>query len=95
LSQGLDTATGQDLLERDPTDILYREIRREGRVVAVLRGTAAGGEVTVQTRVFPQGHAPGDRFSVDRPFTFTTADRAHAFVDEATVAFEYLGCAVS
>jgi hypothetical protein len=80
--------------EPAPTPALFQhDVRREGRVVASLRGVRTADGVTVETEVYPLTHAVGDA-PIPRPFSFATADQARRFVDEALVAFEYLGCAV-
>ena len=70
------------------------EARKEGRVVALLRGLAgANGSVTVETEVYPvTGHALSEPQA--RPFTFPAKEQARHFVDEALLALEYLGCTI-
>jgi hypothetical protein len=74
------------------TDVLYSEVRREGKVVAVFRGVPADSGITVETRVFPVNTRDGE--CIDRPFPFPSAEHAQAFVDESLAALEYLGCTV-
>jgi hypothetical protein len=81
--------------EHLPTDLLYREVRREGKIVALFRGIATDAGVTVETRIFPVDAVPGNGQHVDRPFPFSTLDQARMFVDDSTVALEYLGCAAT
>ncbi len=75
-------------------EIFRYEARREGRAVAVLRGVDVGGEVTVETEVFPVTQSP-DTESVRRPFTFHSRDHARRFADDALTALEYLNCVVA
>jgi hypothetical protein len=82
-------------LERDPTDLLYREVRRDGQVVALFRGLPSDAGVTVETRVFPVDAPPGSGQHVDRPFPFSTLEQARNFVDDSIVALEYLGCSAT
>jgi hypothetical protein len=84
----------QNQHEHLPTDLLYREVRREGKVVASFRGIVTDAGVTVETRVFPVA-APGEGKPVDRPFPFSTLHQAQVFVDDSIVALEYLGCATT
>ena len=80
------------------TDELFAyegQARREGRTVAVLRGTAGdNGSVVVETEIFPVT-APANSDPQMRPFTFPTRDQAIRFVDEALLALEYLGCVLA
>jgi len=78
----------------DAPTLFQHEIRRDGRMVAVLcaRSTAAG--VTVESEVYPLNQPPGTG-AVSRPFVFTTLDQARRFADEALQAFEYLNCSIS
>ena len=78
----------------DASTLFQHEIRRDGRMVAVLcaRSTATG--VTVESEVYPLNQPPGTG-AVTRPFVFTTLDQARRFADEALQAFEYLNCSVS
>jgi len=70
------------------------EVRRDGRVVATLKGQQTATGTIVETAVFPVT-APHDDPGLTRPFTFGSADHARRFADEALVVFEYLNCTVS
>jgi len=72
---------------------LVREATRAGRRVALLRCyDAADGATVVEAEVVPQnGGTPIRR----GPYRFPTAHDAFRFVQEATLALQYLGCAVS
>ncbi len=74
--------------------LFEHEIRRDGRVVAVLRGHQTSAGVTVDSEVYPLTQPTGGD-PVTRPFAFTTLDQAYRFTDEALVAFEFLNCTVS
>jgi len=75
-------------------EIFRYEARRDGRPVAVLRGVDAGGEVTVETEVFPVTQK-ADGEVVRRPFVFHSRDHARKFADDALTALEYLNCVVA
>jgi hypothetical protein len=74
--------------------LFQHEIRRDGRIVAILRGHTTPAGVTVDSEVYPLSQPAGGD-PVLRPFIFTTLDQAHRFADEALVAFEYLNCTVA
>jgi hypothetical protein len=74
--------------------LFEHEIRRDGRVVVVLRARQTSLGVTVDSEVYPLTQPAGGD-PVTRPFDFTTLDQAHRFADEALVAFEYLNCNIS
>lgn len=69
-------------------------LRREGRIVATIRGVRAGAGITVVTEVHPSSAAPGSE-PLSRPFPFPTLEHARRFADEALIAFEYLNCTVT
>jgi len=69
-------------------------LRRDGRIVASLRGVQTGAGVTVETEVHPTSAPPGSEPLV-RPFPFSTVEHARRFAEEALVAFEYLNCSVA
>jgi hypothetical protein len=69
------------------------ELRREGRPVALLRGTAAEGVVTVETSIYSVNAGPSDP-PMERPFRFTSPEAAQRFADETVLALEYLDCDV-
>ena len=70
------------------------EVRRDGRVVATLRGQQSAAGTTVETEVFPVTSTPGEP-GMTRPFAFASTEHARRFADEALVAFEYLNCTVT
>ena len=80
---------------RPPRKLFAYEARKEGRTVAVLRGTAGdNGSVVVETEIFPVT-APANSDPQTRPFSFPTRDQAMRFVDETLLALEYLGCVLA
>ena len=95
MSRAAKPGSEQNRSQRSPTDLL-REVRREGKVIALFRGIVSDNGVTVETRIFPvKAVPPGDDGHVDRPFPFSTLDQARRFVDDSIVALEYLGCTVT
>ena len=74
--------------------LFQHEIRRDGRVVALLSARSTSTGVTVESEVYPLNQPPGTG-AVTRPFTFTTLDQARRFADEALLTFEYLNCSIS
>ncbi len=75
-------------------ELFSHEVRRDGRVVVVLRGVDSGnGGVTVDAEVHPLHSAGGD--PQHRPFAFPSRDRATDFVDDALDALQYLGCTLA
>ena len=91
LSPGSLRAPGSD----DPDESLFaHEARRNGAVVASLRGTwRPDGGVIVEASVIPIGHTPDS--AITRPFAFASAEQASRFVDEALLALEYLDCEIT
>ena len=77
------------------TGILHREVRRDGKVIAQFSGVKSETGITVETRIFPATGTRSEDDAINRPFTFTATEHARAFVDEALVALEYLGCTVT
>ena len=70
------------------------EVRRDGRVVATLKGQQSAEGTTVETEVFPTTAAAGaPRFT--RPFSFASTEHARRFADEALMVFEYLNCSIT
>lgn len=86
---------GPDSARADTGRSLFAyEVRRDGRVVATLKGHQTATGTTVETAVYPVT-APHDDPALTRPFAFGSADHARRFADEALVVFEYLNCTVS
>ncbi len=77
---------------KDGTLFTY-DVRRDGRPLASLRGVAVDGGVTVETDIHPAGRPPGES-SVQRPFTFASAEAAQRFADECVMALEFLDCEI-
>jgi len=74
-------------------ELFRHEIRHEARPLVVLRAVASTGAVVVEATVHPVGAGMDDE-PMRRPFPFASELQATRFVDEALVAFEYLGCLI-
>jgi len=87
---------GDAVARKAPAQELFtHEARREGRTVAVLRGTAGdNGSVVVETEIFPVT-APANSDPQTRKLTFATREQARRFADETILALEYLGCVLA
>jgi hypothetical protein len=72
---------------------LVREVTREGRMIARLRcyDDGYGGSVVDAEVLPPEATVPVRR----GPYRFASAPEAFRFVQEALLALQYLGCAVS
>jgi hypothetical protein len=72
-----------------------RHARKDGRQLAVMR-TADGNEggVIVECEVYPANTLMIEPLTLG-PYTFGSHEEAQAFVEEATIALEYLGCEIS
>jgi hypothetical protein len=66
---------------------LLREAVKDGRRVAILRCYDAQGSTVVELEA--------QRTGARRFYRFATAPEAFRFVQEAVLALQYLGCAVS
>ena len=71
---------------------LVREASRDGHRVALLRCyDGMDGTTVVEAEVSANGNEPVKR----GPYRFATAPEAFRFVQEATLALQYLGCTVT
>jgi hypothetical protein len=70
-------------------ELFIHEARKDGRLVAILRGIDRGETCMVEAAVYPSGSTqlvrPG-------PYMFRSREEAGAFVTEAIAALTYLGC---
>ena len=75
-------------------DNFSRTARKEGKQVATLRRLMLGSQFIVESDVYPVGTM---RIEPVRPgpYIFGSREEAAAFIDETTLALEYLGCEVS
>jgi hypothetical protein len=87
---------GDAVARKAPTqEIFAYEARREGRTVAVLRGTASeNGSVVVETEIFPVT-APANSDPQTREHRFSTREQARRFAEETVLTLEYLGCVLA
>jgi hypothetical protein len=94
VSPARDNAPAEPQSDDEARPLFQHEVRRDGRIVAILRGHTTSTGVTVDSEVYPLSQPAGGD-PVLRPFVFTTLDQAHRFADEALVAFEYLNCTIA
>ena len=85
--------------EQAPADnggrsLFHHEVRYAGRPVVVLEGMPTAGGVTVEATVYPVNDAPGAP-PTTHPFSFSTAEQARRFTEDALVSLEYLDCTVA
>ena len=75
-------------------DNFTRTARKEGKQVATLRRLTLGTQFIVESDVYPVGTM---RIEPVRPgpYVFGSREEAAAFIEETTLALEYLGCEVS
>ena len=75
-------------------DNFTRTARKEGKQVATLRRLMLGSQFIVESDVYPVGTM---RIEPVRPgpYIFGSREEAAAFIEETTLALEYLGCEVS
>ena len=75
-------------------DNFSRTARKEGKQVATLRRLMLGSQFIVESDVYPVGTT---RIEPVRPgpYIFGSREEAAAFIEETTLALEYLGCEVS
>jgi hypothetical protein len=71
-----------------------RTARKDGRQVATLRRLALGNQFIVESDVYPVGTMRVEPMRPG-PYVFATREEASAFIDETTLALEYLGCEIS
>ena len=82
-------------MQETAIEAFRRRARTEnGRELVSLRGIRLGDRWVVECEVWPQDEA--DEAPVfPGPYVFPTERAARSFVDEATLALEYLGCEIS
>ena len=75
-------------------DNFTRTARKEGKQVATLRRLTLGTQFIVESDVYPVGTM---RIEPVRPgpYVFGSREEAAAFIEETTLALEYLGCEIS
>ena len=76
-----------------PTELFHHELRRDGKIVALLRGIPGeNGAVTVEAEVHPVTLLSAE--PQRQAFAFTSREQASRFVEGALDALQYLGCSV-
>jgi len=75
-------------------DDFTKTARKDGRQVATLRRLALGTQFIVESDVYPVGTMRVEPVRPG-PYVFGTRDEASAFIEETTLALEYLGCEIS
>jgi len=84
------------VLERKPSsgrELFVRQARKDGRLVAILKGVDYGDSCVVEAEVYPVGTRSSTP-AQPGPYTFADSNQATAFVTEAVDALMYLGCDV-
>ncbi len=75
-------------------DDFTRTARKDGRQVATLRRLALGNQFIVESDVYPVGTMRVEPVRPG-PYVFGTRNEASAFIEETTLALEYLGCEIT
>ena len=75
-------------------ELFALEARRGSEPVVTLRVLAQGPDYVVECDVRPDDARPNERRAAG-PYVFATEREARAFVDDATTAFQYLGCEIA
>ena len=75
-------------------DDFTRTARKDGRLVATLRRLMLGNQFIVESDVYPVGTMRIDPVRPG-PYLFGSREEASAFIDETTLALEYLGCEIT
>ena len=75
-------------------DDYTRTARKDGRQVVTLRRLILGNQFIVESDVYPVGTMRVEPVRPG-PYLFGSRDEASAFIEETTLALEYLGCEIS
>jgi hypothetical protein len=75
-------------------DNFTRTARKDGRNVVTLRRLQLGNQFIVESDVYPVGTMRVEPVRPG-PYVFGTREEASAFIEETTLALEYLGCELS
>ena len=75
-------------------DEFTRTARKDGRLIATLRRLMLGNQFIVESDVYPVGTMRVEPVRPG-PYLFGSREEASAFIDETTLALEYLGCEIS
>jgi hypothetical protein len=71
-----------------------RTAKKEGRQVATLRRLSLGSQFIVESDVYPVGTMRVEPMRPG-PYVFGTREEANAFIEQTTLALEYLGCDIA
>jgi hypothetical protein len=75
-------------------DAFTRTASKDGRQVVTLRRLMLGNQFIVESDVYPVGTMRIDPVRPG-PYVFGSRGEASAFIEETTLALEYLGCEIS
>ena len=75
-------------------DDYTRTARKDGRQVVTLRRLILGNQFIVESDVYPVGTMRVEPVRPG-PYLFGSRDEASAFIEETTLALEYLGCEIT
>ena len=75
-------------------DNFTRTAKKDGRQVATLRRLMLGNQFIVESDVYPVGTMRVEPVRPG-PYLFGSREEASAFIEETTLALEYLGCEIS
>ena len=75
-------------------DGFSRTAKKEGRQVATLRRLALGAQFIVESDVYPVGTMRVEPMRPG-PYVFGSREEANAFIEQTTLALEYLGCDIA
>lgn len=79
----------------NPASSPVRQARKDGRQLAVMRTVdGENGGAVVECEVYPANTLMIEPLTLG-PYKFGTAEEAQAFVEEASLALEYLGCEIN
>jgi hypothetical protein len=75
-------------------DDFSRTVRKDGRQVVTLRRLMLGNQFIVESDVYPIGTMRVEPVRPG-PYVFGSREEASTFINETTLALEYLGCDLS
>ena len=75
-------------------DNFTRTARKDGRQVVTLRRLMLGNQFIVESDVYPVGTMRVEPVRPG-PYVFGSREEANVFIEETTLALEYLGCEIT
>jgi hypothetical protein len=78
----------------DAKELFHRTAKKDGRRVVILRCFDREEGTIVECDVYPTNSLRVEPLHPG-PYTFASRDEASAYIDEALLALEYLGCDIS